>query len=180
MRNHSSHNQAGQTPHPTHAESDLAGTPLQDAGKTIHAMATLSRELKHATATLEKIAHAASGTNDLTLLHWLVLVHLSSKSPCKQTDLKSTTYIAPAYLTRLLDELTDRGLVRRHRSSQDRRQILLALTPEGRESAHQLLISLGELVDGEQRGAISNLVTCLEQLTAMMHGNELSSGQSRK
>ena len=47
---------------------------------------------------------------------------------CKQIDLKSLPGIASSHLTGLLDELTDRGLVCRGRSSEDRRQVLLSLT----------------------------------------------------
>lgn len=73
--------------------------------------------------------------SDLKLLHALVLVSLARMPTCRQVDLKSLPGVASPHLTRVLDELTDRGLVWRARSSEDRRQVLLSLTDSGRGAA---------------------------------------------
>ncbi|GLQ50631.1 MarR family winged helix-turn-helix transcriptional regulator [Dyella flava] len=172
MKNRSYHEPDGQTLHPPGASHAPAGTALQDACKGILTMARLGRELRNATNALEKTVHAASGTDDLTLLHWAVLAHLACESSSKQLDVKSTTGIAPAHLTRLLDELTDRRLVRRHRSPSDRRQIVLALTQAGRESARRLLTSLGERIDQTQLDAMNCLGLSLEQFVDRMASND--------
>ncbi|GGA41976.1 MarR family winged helix-turn-helix transcriptional regulator [Dyella nitratireducens] len=137
----------------------------------LYKMAEVSRILKSATSTIEKLAHLASGTNDLTLMHCLVLVHLSRTVSCKQLDLKYATRIASPYLTKLIDELTIRGFVRRHRSSGDRRQIILVLTAPGRETALRLLASLHELTHQTQRDAIEQLGFSLKRFV-ITTGNE--------
>jgi len=172
MRNRSLHEHDGPTIHPPVASHAPAGTALQDACKGILTMAKLGRDLRNATHALEKTVHAASGTGDLTLLHWAVLAHLACESSCKQADVKSTTGIAPGHLTRLLDELTDRKLVRRHRSPSDRRQIVLALTQAGRDSARRLLTSLGERIDQTRLDAMTGLGLSLEQFADRMAGND--------
>ncbi|MFK2873253.1 winged helix-turn-helix transcriptional regulator [Dyella lipolytica] len=134
-------------------------------------MAEVARTLKSATHVMEKLAHLASGTNEhLSLLHWLVLVRLSGAPTCKQMELKSDTKIAAAYLTRLLDDLTRGGLVRRHRSSSDRRQILLALTERGKSAAFELLASLNDAIRPSQLDAIEHLGSSLEQFVALAAG----------
>ncbi|WP_196240320.1 MarR family winged helix-turn-helix transcriptional regulator [Dyella choica] len=116
---------------------------------------------------MERLVRLASGSSDLTLAHWLVLVHLSKTSSCKQADLKSATGFAPAHLTKLLDELVDRRLVHRHRSSWDRRQILLASTGTGRETARKLLLSLSQLAGKARVEAIESLSSSLEGFVSM-------------
>ncbi|GLQ91068.1 hypothetical protein GCM10007901_00180 [Dyella acidisoli] len=138
----------------------------------LYKMAEVSRVLRSATSTIEKFVHLASGTNDLTLMHCLVLVHLSRKASCKQLDLKSATGIAPTHLTKLVDELTHRGFVRRHRSSWDRRQIILALTAPGRETALRLLTSLHELTHKTQLNAIEELGSSLKRFVSTTANDE--------
>ena len=171
MKNRSLPQHDGQTLHSPDALHTPAATAPTDAGKDILTMAKLGRELRNATSALEKIVQAASGTGELTLLHWAVLAHLACESSSKQVDVKSATGIAPAYLTRVLDELTDRRLVRRHRSPSDRRQIVLALTQAGRESARQLLTSLGERIDQPQLDAMTGLGLSLEQFVDRVASN---------
>jgi DNA-binding MarR family transcriptional regulator len=162
------------TPRRSPTEQAPASPALQDGGNAILAMTKLSRELKNATSALEKVAHEASGTNDLTLLHWAVLANLACKSSCKQVDLKSTTGIAAAYLTRLVDELAHRGLVRRHRSSGDRRQMVLALTEAGKEAKRRLLMGLGEHINDGQLEAMMALSASLEQFVGVMAKHDSS------
>jgi DNA-binding MarR family transcriptional regulator len=56
-------------------------------------------------------------------------------------------------VTRLLDRLESKGLVRRERCQQDRRQVLCWLTPKGLD----LLASLDEPVDETDRAALAML-----------------------
>jgi DNA-binding MarR family transcriptional regulator len=170
MPNHSAQPTDGKAPKASRQEREHTNAKLQAASEIIHKMADLSRELKHATATLEKILHEASGSNALTLLHWVVLATLWNTSPCKQVDLKAITSIAPAYLTRLVDELVDQKLVHRHRSAGDRRQIVLGLTRPGKESAHRVLTSLSQLIHEAHVAAITDLGLSLDRFIPPMHG----------
>jgi DNA-binding MarR family transcriptional regulator len=116
------------------------------AAETMHKVATVSRTLKHVSSAIETVVQTAAGDSDLTLAHWLILVHLSRARTCKQGDLHSDTGITPGYLTRLLDELEAKGMVYRYRSTEDRRQILLSLSDRGRDAALSLLAA----IDGQR------------------------------
>jgi len=153
---------------PTLASHPSASGGAQAAEEIIYKVAEVARALKFATHIIEKLMHVASGTLEhMTILHWLVLVRLSKAPTCKQMDIKSDTKIAAAYLTRLLDDLTREGLVRRHRSSSDRRQILLALTAHGKSAALELLASLNDITQPSQLSAIEHLGASLEQFVSL-------------
>lgn len=62
-----------------------------------------------------------------------VLAELARSGPYRQGDLAVATAQHPAATSRLLDELESRGLVRRRRLADDRRQVMVELTPVGRE-----------------------------------------------
>jgi len=128
---------------------------------TIYKLAAARHTLRSAAAAMEQLVRRASGMTDLTLSHALVLVSLARMPTCKQVDLKSLPGIASPHLTRLLDELTDRGLVCRGRSSEDRRQVLLSLTDSGREAASCLLTALNAVTDNEWFNALEELGTSL-------------------
>jgi DNA-binding MarR family transcriptional regulator len=165
-RHTSQHPHRRKTPaaHPTPEVADIHAL---SAREVVYKVAEVSRMLRCATSVMEKLVHLASSANGhLTLSHWLVLVHLSGMPTCKQTDLKLDTKIAAAYLSRLLDDLTREGLVRRHRSPQDRRQILLALTARGKDAASELLASLNHVSQPTQVNAIENLAASLEQFVS--------------
>jgi DNA-binding MarR family transcriptional regulator len=145
------------------------GSALQTAAGMIHEVADVSRMLKNVTAELERLIHQASGTDELTMSHWLVLLHMFNRSTCKQVDLRSSTGIAPAYLSRLLDELVGKSLLRRHRSLTDRRQILLAPTASGKDMTRVLLTSIGDLITCARRGAIARLGSSLADVDAVLN-----------
>lgn len=132
----------------------VGGAAIQVATETMHKVAEVNRSLKCVDSALERIVQTASGNSDLTLAQWLILVHLSRARTCKQCDLHSDTGITTGYLTRLIDELDAKGMVRRRRSTEDRRQILLSLTDRGKDATlwllaaidqHQLLNALDKL-----------------------------------
>jgi DNA-binding MarR family transcriptional regulator len=168
MNNHATHSSRRKKTRPAIAPRPFTSARAQMAEEAIYKVAEVARALKCATHAMEKWVHLAAGTNEhLTLSHCLILVRLSSTQTCKQIELKSDTKIAATYLTRLLDDLTREGLVRRHRSSSDRRQILLALTEQGRSAALNLLASLTDVAQPSQLSAIEHLSISLEQFVAL-------------
>jgi DNA-binding MarR family transcriptional regulator len=171
MNKHATHHSRQQKALAAVAPHPITGAGVQTSAETIYKVAEVARTLKYATHAIEKMVHLAAGTNEqLTLLHWLVLARLSSKPTCKQLELKSDTRIAAAYLTRLLDDLVAEGLVRRHRSSSDRRQILLALTERGSNATLELLASLNDVTQPSQLNAIEHLGASLEQFVSLAVG----------
>jgi DNA-binding MarR family transcriptional regulator len=134
------------------------------AAKSMRKVAAVSRNLKRASSAIEAIVQSASGGNDLTLAHWLILVHLARARTCKQGNLHSETGITAGHLTRLLDELEAKGLVRRRRSTEDRRQMLLSLSDRGRDAT----LSLLGAIDGHRLlDSLENLQSSLSRFLSI-------------
>lgn len=70
---------------------------------------------------------------------WFVLARIAERAPVRQVDLAEPVLGDPPNVSRLVDALVDRGLVRRSPDPADRRSWSLALTPDGRERVDRLL-----------------------------------------
>lgn len=114
---------------------------IRAAMDDVHMLGRLSRFLRQIQADMESIVRQAAGSDDLSLTHWHVLVHLLKEPTCRQVDLRSRMGITPPHLTKVVDELVARRLVCRDKCPQDRRQFILTLTRAGRDSCMSLLAS---------------------------------------
>jgi DNA-binding MarR family transcriptional regulator len=76
---------------------------------------------------------------DFTLTQWIVLIQLREGVARTASDLASDLDHDSGAITRVLDQLEQRGFLQRRRSSQDRRVVELRLTPAGKAIAEELL-----------------------------------------
>jgi MarR family transcriptional regulator, transcriptional regulator for hemolysin len=79
----------------------------------------------------------------MTRAQWVVLVRLDRFEGLKQTELAEMLDLQPITLTRLLDRLSECGLIERRSDPNDRRAKRLYLTP----AARPMLERLGDLGD---------------------------------
>jgi len=75
---------------------------------------------------------------DITPEHWILLAALRTKDSMSQIELARSTYKDKANVTRLLKRLLKSNLVRRERSTEDRRHFKVSLTTEGRKLLRRL------------------------------------------
>lgn len=68
---------------------------------------------------------------ELTYSQWTVLMVLREFAGSTAADLARDICHDPGSLTRIIDDLEKRGLVTRQRSADDRRAVVLTLTPKG-------------------------------------------------
>lgn len=90
--------------------------------------------------------------HDLTYAQWLPLYKLVMKEAVTSADLARHLDIDPAAMTRALDRLEAKGLVRRERSATDRRVVNLHLTEVGRQVAQQVPPALAEVLNSHLQG----------------------------
>lgn len=83
--------------------------------------------------------------------------------PLTATDLCEKINVQKSQMNQILGSLERRGYLERHRSESDRRQVLLALTPQGQQAyalSHQiaqtLLSAVGERLGPEGMESLSN------------------------
>lgn len=82
---------------------------------------------------------AAFAAHDISFVQWIVLFKLREGAGISASDLCRQMRHDNGAFTRLIDQLEERGLVERQRSSEDRRVVNLALTTAGRRKVAELL-----------------------------------------
>ena len=92
-------------------------------------------------------------SHDLTHSQWVPLLKLSlCGKPSPVATLVRELEIDAGAVTRLLDRLEAKGLVRRERSSEDRRVVLVHLTEEGDRAAAGLTAVLSDIFNAHLEG----------------------------
>jgi DNA-binding MarR family transcriptional regulator len=77
-------------------------------------------------------ARGQQAPGDLTLSQYYLMLPLEGGQSVSLCDLAESAGIAPPTATRVIDGLERAGLVKRNRSPDDRRTVLVSLTTEGR------------------------------------------------
>lgn len=85
-----------------------------------------------------RLLFEALSEHDLRLAHFAVLTALSDFGPLAQHEIADRLDINRSHLVRYVDDVEQRGLVRRDRDPDDRRRQRVALTPAGRALLRRL------------------------------------------
>ncbi len=106
-----------------------------------------------------------------------ILMRLKNHEQTTQKELQDVLEISSGAMSEILQKMEDSGLILRAKSTEDKRQVDLSLTPHGRESAflveehyHQTLDRMFECLSAEQK---DQLEETLGTLTA--HLDEIKS-----
>ncbi|HVN45328.1 MAG TPA: MarR family transcriptional regulator [Steroidobacteraceae bacterium] len=104
-----------------------------------------------------------------------VLKHLAEGSARTAADLCRQHRYDTGAMTRMLDRLEKRGLVRRERGREDRRVVLLRLAPQGRTLLPRLLAVGARVVDAHLGGFSTAEIGALKDYLRRM----IENGQDR-
>jgi DNA-binding MarR family transcriptional regulator len=110
--------------------ADLTGDSRaeEDSKAAVDAVLAASRAVV-AVAT-QSLGAAA---DDTTLAQYRTLVVLISRGPQRMVDLARALAVSPSTAGRMCDRLVRKGLVWRHRTRADRREVMVSVTAAGRE-----------------------------------------------
>lgn len=130
-------------------------------------------------------AAAATFSGDISGRQAAILREIRASGPVSQVSLARATASDPSFVVRLLDDLEKRGLVSRHRSKTDRREMAVSLTPLGRkalgplDAAHARLASAteGELTV-EERSVFIALAAKIGRSLAVVAAGGLASSEN--
>jgi DNA-binding MarR family transcriptional regulator len=119
---------------------------------------------------------------DLTSAQWVPLYKLHLGHAATAAELARECQLDAGAMTRTLDRLEAKGLVRRVRSAQDRRVVDLELTTEGRAAAQQIPALLCKVLNAHLKGFKVEEWQLLKSLLHRMLENavELQSSRERK
>jgi len=113
--------------------SEPAATARSSRDEVIEALLLASRAMVALAArTLAEL------DPEVTLPQSRALVVLASRGPQRVTDIAADLAVAPSTATRMCDRLVRKGLVRRYRSPNNRREVRLNLTAEGKTLVREL------------------------------------------
>jgi MarR family transcriptional regulator, transcriptional regulator for hemolysin len=102
----------------------------------------------------------------ITRAQWVVLARLDRSEGLKQSELADILDLQPISLTRLLDKLSECGLIERRPDPVDRRAKRLFLTPAARPLIEKLVVLGEELMTtalaGVKRDGVEQIVAQLE------------------
>ncbi len=135
---------------------------------TLDANNSVGYLLKRCGVLMSQVAEQRFEALSISFTQWLVLVHLAQEVHISATRLSAQLGHDMGALTRVVDALETRGLVRRARSSRDRRAVEIAITPAGRRQAQEakrLIVELlNRLVEPFTESEIDTLIGLLQRL----------------
>jgi DNA-binding MarR family transcriptional regulator len=115
----------------------------------------------------------------LNSTHFLVLKHLGAGAARTAADLCRLNRYDTGAMTRILDRLEEKGLVRRERGREDRRVVFLRLAPAGRALLPRLLAIGTRVVDAHLAGFSANEIEALKGYLHRMIDNGQSQGDNQ-
>lgn len=138
--------------------------------------------LKHAFRMLTEEVEAEFAQRDYTFQQWLVLMHLRDGLAGTIAELSRSLRHDSGAMTRLVDQLDGRGLIRRRRNRTDRRIVELDLTSAGHEAVEALIpVALGtlnEALDGLTRDEVRILKSSLARMIGNLEARRAASAEN--
>lgn len=117
----------------------------------------------------ELFAQHKVGEQNFTLQQWVVMMHIRDKLALTTGSLCKKLQHDSGAMTRLIDQLENRGLIGRERTTEDRRKVHLSLTPAGHEVLDKLIPvavdALNLALDGFTKEEVKLLQSMLRRLT---------------
>ena len=115
---------------------------------------------------------------ELTFSQWTTLVALHDGRITTASDLAHNICHDAGSLTRLVDQMVERGLVSRTRDEADRRVVRLALTPRGRKVVEALAPRVMDFWNGLLTGfSHAEVDTLISLLTRLVTATEAKTGR---
>lgn len=128
--------------------------------------------IKRCGALMSQIAERQFESLPISFTQWTIMIRLAQSPHATPTDLSSYTGHDMGALTRMVDELERKALVRRQRSRQDRRAVQIAITPEGRrlvQVGKRIIVNLlNGLLEPYSKTDVDALISLLQRLLRRM------------
>jgi|SRR5580658_8926241 DNA-binding MarR family transcriptional regulator len=126
--------------------------------------------IKRCGMLMGQLAERRFESQEINLTQWVTLMNLTQDAHMSPTKLSAEVGHDMGALTRVVDDLERRGLVRRERSHRDRRAVEIAITPAGRrvaESTKRVIVELlNELVEPFSEREVDTLIALLQRVLA--------------
>jgi DNA-binding MarR family transcriptional regulator len=127
--------------------------------------------LKRLRVHMDRAIDAEMTEHDLTGVQWgpLLLIHFGFGNTA--AELARAAYVDTGAMTRMLDRLEAKGLVRRERSPDDRRVVRIELTDQGQRLCDEIPYNLSRVLNSLLRGFTAEEVETFKGLARRMLAN---------
>jgi len=136
--------------------------------KNFHPPSSLGALISRVRITLYERLDRALAPFDLSTPQYIVIVLLANDVASKSSDICKTVAHDPGAMTRVLDRLEEKKLVRRVPDPNDRRALKLELTPEGRALYPKVVaVAVGminELLEGFSKTEVRQMENFLKRI----------------
>ena len=112
-------------------------------------------------------------------MQYAVLKHLAEGSARTAAELCRFMHYDTGAMTRIVDRLEGKGLVRRERSREDRRAVVLRLAPSGRAQLPRLTAAAARVLEEHLAGFNAPEIEALKSYLGRMIDNGLGEGDNR-
>jgi DNA-binding MarR family transcriptional regulator len=153
----------------------VIGAELQGAAQGAGESLSVGQLMSCARASLLNALDAELERFGLNSTHFLVLKHLGEGAARTAADLCRRNRYDTGAMTRILDRLEEKGLVRRERGREDRRVVFLRLAPAGRALLPRLLAVGTRIVEAHLAGFSASEIEAFKSYLHRMIDN----GQSQ-
>jgi DNA-binding MarR family transcriptional regulator len=141
--------------------------------ETLEAGNSIGYLVKRCGGLMTQLAERRFESTSVSFTQWIALMRLCGRAePISATQLSQELCHDMGALTRVVDELERRGLVRRERSRRDRRAVELAITAAGRretETGKRVIVELmNELAEHFSATELNALVGLLQRMLAVL------------
>ena len=124
--------------------------------------------VKHSGVLMTQVAGRRFESLPITFMQWLVLMHVGRQEHMSASQLSAHLGYDMGALTRVVDGLVRRGLLRRERSRRDRRAVEIAITAAGRRQAQlgkgAVVELLNRVLESFTNQEIETLIALLQRL----------------
>jgi MarR family transcriptional regulator, organic hydroperoxide resistance regulator len=122
-------------------------------------------------ALVESFTADALIGNGLSIAMWRVLAALSNNGEQRQVDLVTMTSIDASTMSRLVSRLVRSGLVTRSRSAKSSREVVVELSPKGRDLVQRLIPIARKLEQTASAGLPAKDLTVAKRALGRMYLN---------
>ena|SRR5579859_721710 len=137
---------------------------------TYRARSSIGYLVKRAGGLMVSRIEAVFASHEITFVQWLVLMYLRDGLATTAAELCRELCHDSGALTRVIDQLSDRGYIERRRSTEDRRVVELFLTDTGRKTVESLVPlvvdNLNLVLNGFSSAEVETLTKLLTKLVA--------------
>jgi DNA-binding MarR family transcriptional regulator len=155
-------------------------TTVHYTPETFSARTAVGYLLRRTLNLLQPRMEALFTDHEFTFVQWCVLMQLRDGLANRAADISRNLNHDSGALTRIIDQLEARGMIERTRSTEDRRIVVLALTPQGRDALETVIPGVVEQVNdlfGDfSREEMGTLVRLLNHMIEKLQDGEKETG----